>query len=113
MVTLNEFIMERQADFPFASGDLSRLLADISIAAKIINHKVNKAGLQDILGAESTTNIQGETQMKLDVFSDHALLNAVNGAGRYAVREAKKMKSTLHLTWNTVAKPNMLFCLTP
>jgi fructose-1,6-bisphosphatase I len=82
MVTLNEFIMERQADFPFASGDLSRLLADISIAAKIINHKVNKAGLQDILGAESTTNIQGETQMKLDVFSDHALLNAVKWGGQ-------------------------------
>ena len=82
MVTLNEFIMERQADFPFASGDLSRLLADISIAAKIINHKVNKAGLQDILGAESTTNIQGETQMKLDVFSDQALLNAVKWGGQ-------------------------------
>ncbi|MEY2938494.1 MAG: Fructose,6-bisphosphatase class 1, partial [Bacteroidota bacterium] len=82
MVTLNEFIMERQADFPYASGDLSRLLADISIAAKIINHKVNKAGLQDILGAESTTNVQGETQMKLDVFSDHALLNAVKWGGQ-------------------------------
>jgi fructose-1,6-bisphosphatase I len=82
MITLNEFIMERQADFPFASGDLSRLLADISIAAKIINHKVNKAGLQDILGAEDTTNVQGETQMKLDVFSDQALLNAVKWGGQ-------------------------------
>jgi fructose-1,6-bisphosphatase I len=82
IVTLNEFIMERQADFPFASGDLSRLLADISIAAKIINHKVNKAGLQDILGAEGTTNVQGETQMKLDVFADQALLNAVKWGGQ-------------------------------
>lgn len=82
LVNLNEFIMERQTDFPFASGDLSRLLTDISIAAKIINHKVNQAGLQDILGAESTTNIQGETQMKLDVFSDQALLNAVKWGGQ-------------------------------
>lgn len=74
--------MERQGDFPYASGDLSRLLSDIGIAAKIINHKVNKAGLQDILGAVGTTNIQGETQMKLDVFADNALLNAVKWGGQ-------------------------------
>ena len=82
IVTLSEFIMERQADFPYASGDLSRLLADIGIASKIINHKVNKAGLQDILGAVGTTNIQGESQMKLDVFSDNALFNAVRWGGQ-------------------------------
>ncbi len=82
IVTLSEFIMERQGDFPYASGDLSRLLSDIGIAAKIINHKVNKAGLQDILGAVGTTNIQGETQMKLDVFADNALLNAVKWGGQ-------------------------------
>jgi fructose-1,6-bisphosphatase I len=82
IVTLSEFIMERQADFPYASGDLSRLLADIGIASKIVNHKVNKAGLQDILGAVGTTNVQGETQMKLDVFADQALFNAVRWGGQ-------------------------------
>ncbi|MFM7104976.1 MAG: class 1 fructose-bisphosphatase, partial [Flavobacteriales bacterium] len=82
IVTLSEFIMERQADFPYASGDLSRLLADIGIAAKIVNHKVNKAGLQYILGAVDSTNIQGETQQKLDVFADNALLNAVKWGGQ-------------------------------
>jgi len=82
IVTLSEFIMERQADFPYASGDLSRLLADIGIAAKIVNHKVNKAGLQDILGAVESINIQGETQQKLDVFADNALLNAVKWGGQ-------------------------------
>jgi fructose-1,6-bisphosphatase I len=82
IVTLSEFIMERQADFPYASGDLSRLLADIGIASKIVNHKVNKAGLQDILGAMESTNVQGETQMKLDVFADNALLNAVRWGGQ-------------------------------
>jgi fructose-1,6-bisphosphatase I len=82
IVTLSEFIMERQADFPYASGDLSRLLADIGVAAKIINHQVNKAGLQDILGAEGTSNVQGEEQMKLDVISDKALFNAVRWGGQ-------------------------------
>jgi len=83
IVTLSEFIMEQQAEFPYASGDLSRLLSDIGVAAKIINHKVNKAGLQDnILGAMESTNVQGETQMKLDVFADNALLNAVRWGGQ-------------------------------
>ena len=67
ITTLSEFIMDRQAEFPFASGELSRLLADIGIASKIVNKQVNKAGLQDILGSEGTENVQGETQQKLDV----------------------------------------------
>lgn len=82
IITLSEYIMEAQADFPYASGDLSRLLADIGIAAKIVNHKVNKAGLQDIIGAMDSTNVQGETQMKLDVFADQALMNAVRWGGQ-------------------------------
>jgi fructose-1,6-bisphosphatase I len=94
-VTLSEFIMERQADFPYASGDLSRLLADIGIASKIINHQVNKAGLQDILGAEGTTNVQGESQMKLDVFSDNALFNAVKWGGQVCGL-ASEEKETYH-----------------
>ncbi|MFM2316675.1 MAG: hypothetical protein RLZZ155_1007 [Bacteroidota bacterium] len=84
LVTLSEFVMERQADFPYASGDLTRLLSDIGIAGKIINHKVNKAGLQDILGAAANINVQGETQMKMDVFSDETLLNAMRWGGQVA-----------------------------
>ena len=33
--TLGQFIIEKQNDFPFAKGELSRLLRDIAIAAKI------------------------------------------------------------------------------
>lgn len=73
--------MERQADFPYASGDLSRLLSDIGIASKIVNQQVNKAGLGDILGAQGTTNIQGEVQQKLDVYADEVFMNAFRTGG--------------------------------
>lgn len=73
--------MDRQAEFPFASGELSRLLADIGIASKIVNKQVNKAGLQDILGSEGTENIQGETQQKLDVYADEAFINYFKSGG--------------------------------
>lgn len=73
--------MDRQAEFPFASGELSRLLADIGIASKIVNKQVNKAGLQDILGSQGTENVQGETQQKLDVYADLAFINYFKSGG--------------------------------
>lgn len=70
MQTLGEFIVEKQADFPHASGDLSSLLASIRLAAKIVNREINKAGLVDITGAVGTENVQGEAQQKLDVYAN-------------------------------------------
>lgn len=84
VVTLGEFIIERQADFPFAKGELSSLLSDISIAAKIVNWEVNKAGLVNILGEAGTENIQGETQKKLDVFANDQFLAALATGGECA-----------------------------
>ena len=59
--TLNEFIVSQQNAFPYATGDLTRLLGHIVIASKIINREVNMAGLVDILGETGVENIQGET----------------------------------------------------
>ncbi len=78
VTTLSEFIVERQADFPFAKGELSRLLSAIRLAAKVVNREVNKAGLvDDILGAAGNENIQGEVQQKLDVYANNQMINAL------------------------------------
>ncbi len=68
--TLGEFIIENQKQFKYSSGELSRLINSIRLAAKVVNHEVNKAGLVDILGAAGDTNIQGEDQQKLDVYAN-------------------------------------------
>lgn len=81
ITTLSEFIIERQADFPYASGDLSRLLSDIGIASKIVNQQVNKAGLGDILGAQGEVNVQGEQQQKLDVYADETFIRSFRNGG--------------------------------
>ena len=60
-LTLNEFIVQQQHAFPYATGDLTRLLSYIVIAARIVNREVNMAGLVDILGETGKENIQGET----------------------------------------------------
>ncbi|BAU53711.1 class 1 fructose-bisphosphatase [Mucilaginibacter gotjawali] len=83
--TLGQFIIEKQADFPYAKGELSRLLRDIGIAAKIVNREVNKAGLADILGEAGTTNIQGEGQKKLDVYANEQFISALKHGGECCI----------------------------
>jgi len=75
--TLGEFIIEKQEDFQYSSGELSRLINSIRLAAKVVNYKVNKAGLVDIVGAVGEQNIQGEDQQKLDVFANDTFIQTL------------------------------------
>jgi fructose-1,6-bisphosphatase I len=81
IVTLDEFIIKRQQEFKYTTGDLSRLLRDIGFAAKIINREINKAGLVDILGEFGTENIHGESVKKLDIFADTILIDSLRACG--------------------------------
>ena len=75
--TLGEFIIENQTSFKYSSGELSRLINSIRLAAKVVNHEVNKAGLVDIIGAAGDTNIQGEDQQKLDVYANEKFIQTL------------------------------------
>jgi len=82
LTTLVDFIYEKQADFPFATGELSRILSSISLASKMVSRDVRQAGLVDhILGAQGVDNIQGEAQQKLDLVADTAFINAFEQGG--------------------------------
>ncbi len=72
--TLGEFIIENQSSFKYTSGELSRLINSIRLAAKVVNYEVNKAGLVDILGTAGDTNTQGEEQQKLDVYANEKFI---------------------------------------
>lgn len=80
-VTLDRFIKRQQSSFEGASGELSQLLRDIGLAAKIINREVNRAGLIDIIGSMNQENIQGESQQKLDVVANVRLIRALKNGG--------------------------------
>lgn len=82
ITTLAEFIVERQAEFKYSTGELSRLLTAIRLASKIVNREVNKAGLvEDIIGAAGNENVQGEEQQKLDVLANELFINALRNQG--------------------------------
>lgn len=81
MITLGEFIIEKQHDFPEASGELSLLLSAIQLASKVVNREINKAGLADIIGATGTENIQGEAQQKMDLYANDKFKAALEARG--------------------------------
>ena len=85
IVTIERFIIEQEHLHPGATGELSHLLYDIALAAKVINSHVRMAGLADILGTEGVVNVQGEIVQKLDQFANETLKDSLLHAGRVAV----------------------------
>ena len=82
VVTIERFIIEQERQHPAATGDLSGLLYDLALAAKMISGKVRRAGLADILGATDSSNVQGEIQQKLDLFANEIMIKAMDHTGR-------------------------------
>lgn len=80
-ITLGEFIVENQKDFPYAKGELSGLLSSIKLAGKVVNQAINKAGLSEILGKAGQENIQGESQAKLDVMANDVFVETLRNRG--------------------------------
>jgi fructose-1,6-bisphosphatase I len=78
IITVQQHILQEQRRFPGASGEFSWLLSGITLATKMIQAQVRRAGLTNILGAHGQVNIQGETQQKLDVYANEALLHCLS-----------------------------------
>lgn len=112
--TLGQFIIEKQAEFPFAKGELSRLLRDIGIAAKVVNREVNKAGLANILGSMGKNNIQGEEQQKLDVFADEEFISALQRGGECCYIASEEHEEGVDLCSSLLsAEGKYIVCIDP
>jgi fructose-1,6-bisphosphatase I len=113
VTTLGQFIIERQTDFPYAKGELSRLLRDIGIAAKIVNREVNKAGLADILGEFGTINIQGEEVKKLDVFANEQFIAALSAGGETCAVASEENDGLVHINSAVSQNAKYVVCVDP
>ena len=113
VTTLGQFIIERQSDFPYAKGELSRLLRDIGIAAKIVNREVNKAGLVDILGEFGTTNVQGEEVKKLDVFANEQFISALSAGGETCAVASEENEGLIHIDSEVSKNAKYIVCVDP
>ena len=81
LITLEQFIVDQESQYPDAKGSLSKIFRAIELASKIVNRDVRKAGLVDILGSQGETNIQGEEQKKLDVIANNIFISAFSRSG--------------------------------
>lgn len=113
LTTLEQFIIDKQGDFPFATGELSSLLRDLSLAAKIVNREVNKAGLVDILGDLSTCNVQGEQQKKLDVFANEHFIKALSSGGECCLVASEELDDPIYINNEVSKSAKYLVCIDP
>ncbi|MDW8068181.1 MAG: class 1 fructose-bisphosphatase [Anaerolineae bacterium] len=90
IITIERHILEQERAHPQATGVFTSLLYDIALAAKIIAREVSRAGLVQILGPAGRTNIQGEAQMKLDVFAHQTIIRMHSYTGRLAVMASEE-----------------------
>lgn len=95
VTTIERFILDQQPQY--ARGELTNLLYDIALAAKIIAHKTNRAGLVDILGDAGETNVQGESQQKLDVFAHNIIRQLCDHTGRLCVMVSEEAEELMHI----------------
>ncbi|MBL7924481.1 MAG: class 1 fructose-bisphosphatase [Bacteroidia bacterium] len=112
-ITLGQFIIERQSDFPYAKGELSRLLRDIGIAAKIVNREVNKAGLADILGDHGDVNVQGEDQKKLDVYANEQFIKALGAGGECIAIASEENEDLIEIDSKVSKNARYVVCIDP
>lgn len=90
--TMGEFLVETQKAFPQANGGLTQVLSSIRLAAKVVHRTINKAGLVDILGDAGSENVQGEHQMKMDIYANDTFLKSFKSMGEVCGVGSEELK---------------------
>jgi fructose-1,6-bisphosphatase I len=95
--TLARHIIEQEKKHPEATGELSNLLHDLSLATKVISLEVNKAGLVDILGFTGDNNVHGEQVKKLDMFAHDMMVRAMDHGGHLCAMASEEEEDIIHI----------------
>ena len=95
VVTLSRFILEQERRHPSATGNLTSILYDITLAAKLIHREVSKAGLVDILGMAGKENVHGEQVRKLDEYAHDVMVNAMDHGGHLCVMGSEEAEDLI------------------
>jgi fructose-1,6-bisphosphatase I len=113
IISLNDFIIRKQKDFPYAHGELSSLLHHIGTAAKMVNAKIRKAGLVEILGRSGTENPQGEDQQKLDRYADEVFIDALEASGECCGVASEENQNEVIFTQTFARRGKYVVCMDP
>ncbi len=97
LVTIERHILEQERHYPAATGNLTNLLYDLALSAKLIARETTRAGLANILGATTSANVHGETQQKLDVYADNVIFRMNDHTGRVCVMASEEHDDLMHI----------------
>lgn len=111
--TLEQFIIEQEDRFPHSTGAFSRLLRDISLAAKIVNRDMRKAGLIDIYGSTGETNVQGEVQQKMDALAHREFVLALRRGGECCLIGSEEHAEAIPLSTHAEGDGKYIVLLDP
>jgi len=103
-MTLEQFILDNQERFAHPTGAFSRLIRDLSVAAKIINRNIRRSGLLNISGEVGAVNVQGEMQKKLDVIAEQELERALRKGGECCLIGSEEQPDTIEINQNPEAR---------
>src|SRR6187549_2395661 len=113
IITLDEFILKQQKEYTSSTGELTNLLRDIGVAAKIINREVNRAGLVNILGMAGTENESGDTVQKLDIYANDKLIECLGNSGECAAIASEELENFVPLPPVAKKKPKYVVVFDP
>ncbi|MFQ5569425.1 MAG: class 1 fructose-bisphosphatase [Rhodothermales bacterium] len=111
--TLEQYIIEQQDRFPHSTGTFSRLVRDLSVAAKIVNRDIRRAGLLDILGASGEINVQGEVQQKLDLLAHTEFVRALRRGGECCLIGSEEHAEAIPIKPNAESDGKYIVLLDP
>ncbi len=97
IITMEQHILDQERAYPEATGTFTNLLYDIALAAKIISREIRRAGLGNILGEAGTVNVQGEEQMRLDVFANETFIRMNSYTGRVGIMATEELESIVSI----------------
>lgn len=113
IITLDEFILRQQKEYTSSTGELTNLLRDIGVAAKIINREVNKAGLVNILGIAGSENESGDMVQKLDIYANDKLIECLGNSGECAAIGSEEMDNIVQVEPVANKKPKYVVVFDP
>ncbi len=95
--TLDRFLLETTRSHPQATGQFVTLLQQVTLAAKMISARVNRAGLAGMIGATGETNIQGEFVQKLDIYANETMKRALEHPGVCGLIVSEEEEGPIHI----------------
>lgn len=95
IMTIQRYIAQEERMHPDATGEFSTLLRNLALAVKVVSREVRRAGLVDILGKASVSNVSGDEVKKLDMFANDMIINALESGGQLCVMASEENETVI------------------